>query len=204
MLWNYEAAYRLLRKDPLMEAIIKATGKMEPLGEKDLYISLLNSVVSQQLSVKAAATIWSRFIQLFEDGRPDADMLVRTNDEVLRKCGLSYSKAGYMRNIAAFYLEGNLEYLKLRHFTDEDLIHHLSTIKGVGRWTAEMILIFNLHRPDVMPYDDLGIQISIRDLYGLSMEKSILKKEIEILDLQWRPYRSLACRHLWKIRDQSG
>lgn len=201
MYWDYGLAYRRLRTDPVLDAVIKATGRLSAIAERDLYTSLLHSVVSQQLSVKAAATIWSRFLDRFNDRNPDAYSVLQMKEEELRACGLSYAKAAYLRNVAAFHLEGQLEHRKLKVKTDEELVIHLSSIKGVGRWTAEMILIFNLHRPDVMPYDDTGIQNSIRDLYGLSGDKSVLKKEIEYLDKQWMPYRSLACRHLWKIRD---
>lgn len=201
MNWSYDEAYKKLKADPVMDAIIRATGKLEPVQEKDLYLSLLISIVSQQLSVKAADTIWNRVLQLFPERYADARLLLSLSDDLLRSCGLSYAKAGYIKNVARFHLENKLDYRRLRHKPDEELLAHLVTIKGVGKWTAEMILIFNLHRQDVMPYDDIGIQNSIRELYGLSTNKKELKEEIADLDRHWQPFRSLACRHLWKVRD---
>jgi DNA-3-methyladenine glycosylase II len=201
MNWSYDVAYKTLKTDPVMDAIIKVTGKLDPVKEKDLYTSLLISIVSQQLSVKAADTIWNRVLQLFPDRQADARLLLSISDEQLRSCGLSYAKAGYLKNVARFQQENSLDYTQLKNKTEEELINHLASIKGVGRWTAEMILIFNLHRRDVMPYDDIGIQNSIRDIYGLSEDKKQLKEEIKLLDRFWQPYRSLACRHLWQIRD---
>src|SRR5690606_35491475 len=121
-------------------------------------LSLLQAIVDQQLSVKAAATIWKRFISLFGDGYPHPEVLLALSPQTLRSVGLSGQKTGYLKNIASFSLEKTLDYRKLRAMDDETLINYLTQIKGVGRWTAEMILMFTLTRPDVFPIDDLGIQ----------------------------------------------
>lgn len=201
MKWNIDDAYKVLRKDPAIKSIIKQTGKFDPIPNKNLYISLLTSVVSQQLSTKAADTIYGRFENLFPNNFPAPEILLRLDNDQLRACGLSYAKAGYLKNIAEFSITKTLDYKKLYRKTDEDLINYLTAIKGVGKWTAEMILMFALNRSNVLPLDDIGIQQAIKELYQLNSSGKELRKEmIEIADC-WQPYRSLACRHLWKWRD---
>ncbi len=201
MAWEIKDAYRVLNKDPQLKTIIKKTGKLEQIIHKDLFTSLLQAIVSQQLSTKAANTIWSRFILTFDDKTPTAQKILATEVEVFRAAGLSYQKAGYLKNIAQFSIEQTLDYKKLYRKSDEALISYLSSIKGVGRWTAEMILIFNLNRPDVLPVDDLGIQQAMASLYGLKSTGKALKAEMAERSLTWQPYRSLASRHLWKWKD---
>ena len=201
MKWNIDDAYKVIRKDPAIKSIIKHTGKFNPIPNKDLYISLLTSVVSQQLSTKAANTIYGRFENLFPDNYPAPEIVVRLDNEQLRACGLSYAKAGYLKNIADFSLTNTLDYKKLYRKSDEDLISYLTAIKGVGKWTAEMILMFALNRSNVLPLDDMGIQQAIKELYQLNSSGKQLQKEITEIAHSWQPYRSLACRHLWKWRD---
>lgn len=198
---NQDAAYRHLRKDPHMKEIIRHTGRLPMTGHKDLFTALLRSIVSQQLSGKAADTIWGRFIDLFPDQKPDAGTLLKTDPEILRRSGLSYQKAGYLQNIARFSIEQTLEYRKLYRKSDEELIIYLSTIKGVGRWTAEMVLIFTLNRPDIFPLDDLGIQQAMMMKFNIRKTGKELKEEMSKIAEKWSPYRSLATRHLWKWKD---
>jgi len=198
---NLAAAYRHLRKDPAMKEIILHTGRIETTGHKDLFTALLRSIVSQQLSGKASDTIWSRFIQLFPHHQPTAESILRLDAEVLRNAGLSYQKAGYLQNIARFSIEETLEYRRLYRKTDEALIEYLTSIKGVGRWTVEMILIFTLNRPDVFPVDDLGIQQAMMMKFGIRKKGKELKSEMIAISERWAPYRSLATRHLWKWKD---
>lgn len=199
---DIDKAYRILRKDPVLKEIIKSTGKIEPTAGKNLYVSLMISVVSQQLSIKAAATIYGRFEKLFPDNYPDANILLRIDDDRLRACGLSYQKASYLKNIARFSLENTLEYKKLYRKSDDELIDYLTQIKGVGRWTAEMILMFSLNRADVMPLDDGGIQNVIKQLYKLEGKGKQLHQQMLDISEAWKPYRSIGCRHLWMWKDQ--
>ncbi len=201
MKWDLEVAYKHLKKDPKLKVIIQQTGKLEAAHQKDLFTSLLSAIVSQQLSTKAAATIWNRFIQLFPDEQPTEMAIIKMDIEQLRAVGLSYQKGGYLKNIANFSLEHTLEYKRLYRKSDEDLIDYLSSIKGVGRWTAEMILMFNLNRPDVLPIDDLGIQQAMIKLYDIPYKGKELKAEMIRISLSWQPYRSLASRHLWRWKD---
>lgn len=197
-----DKAYRILKKDPILKEVIKSTGKVDPSPSKDLYVSLMISIVSQQLSIKAADTIYGRFEKLFPDNYPDANILLRIDDDQLRACGLSYQKAGYLKNIALFSLEHTLEYKRLYRKSDDELVTYLTQIKGVGRWTAEMILMFSLNRPDVMPLDDGGIQNAIKQLYKLNGKGKQLHQQMLLISEAWKPYRSIACRHLWMWKDQ--
>lgn len=201
MTWTMTEAYKALKSDPVMKEVIRFTGKLDEVGHKDLFTSLLRSIVGQQLSGKAADTIWSRFIALFPRKKPTADALLAIDIELLRGAGLSYQKAGYLKNIALFSKEQTLDYRKLHTKTDEELIDYLTSIKGVGKWTVEMILIFTLNRQDVFPLDDLGIQQAMAKLFKLRKTGKELKKEMLKRSTIWAPYRSLATRHLWNWKD---
>jgi DNA-3-methyladenine glycosylase II len=200
-MWTMTEAYKALKSDPVMKEVIRFTGRLEEVGHKDLFTSLLRSIVGQQLSGKAADTIWSRFIALFPRKKPTADALLAIDIELLRGAGLSYQKAGYLKNIALFSKEQTLDYRKLHTKTDEELIEYLTSIKGVGKWTVEMILIFTLNRQDVFPLDDLGIQQAMAKLFNLRKTGKELKKEMLKRSAVWAPYRSLATRHLWNWKD---
>ena len=191
-----------LKKDKALKKVIERVGILKTKRDLNLYVSLMRSIVSQQLSVKAAATIWGRFLNLFKDGYPDPKILLKMKDDQLRAVGLSYQKAGYLKNIARFSLEKTLDYKLLKSKTDDELIEYLVEIKGVGRWTVEMLLMFSLNRFDVFPLDDLGIQNGIKSLYNLNPEnKKDLFKQMENVAEKWRPYRSLACMYIWRHKD---
>lgn len=195
-------SYRVLQKDPVLRKVIAATGKFDVPGRNELYISLLRSVASQQLSAKAGDTIFGRFLDLFPERKPHPEFVIKAKAEKLRACGLSVAKAGYMQNIARFKLEGELEHRKLNRLDDDALITHLTRIKGVGRWTAEMILMFTLNRPDILPLDDVGIQNAVKHLYKLRHTGKELRAAMEEISEPWRPHRTLACRHLWRYMDE--
>lgn len=202
--WSVDDAYKVLRKDPVMKNIIKSTGKLTAHRSNDVYFSMLRSIASQQLSTKAADTIFNRFLNLFPDGYPHPEIVRKMNLDMLRSVGLSYSKGQYLKNIAEFSVTHGLEYRKLNKMNDDDLIDYLTQIKGVGRWTAEMILMFTMNRPDVLPVDDLGIRNSMIHHYKLRGEgKKLIARMHEVAEV-WRPYRTLACLHLWRYRDESS
>lgn len=191
-----------LKKDKKLKELIRQVGPLKYKKDLDLYLSLLRSIVSQQLSVKAAATIWQRFLGLFKNGYPEPRLLLKLKDEQLRAAGLSYQKAGYLKNIARFSIEETLDYQDLRKLSDEDLIDYLVQIKGVGRWTVEMILMFSLQRHDILPLDDLGIQNGMKHLYDIQhATKKELFKEMERIAQSWRPCRTLACLYIWRYKD---
>ncbi|MBL7921831.1 MAG: DNA-3-methyladenine glycosylase 2 family protein [Bacteroidia bacterium] len=190
-----------LRKDKTLQKVMDKVGLIKTNNNQDLFIALLSAIVSQQLSVKAADTIWGRFEDLFKDNIPTAKAILKLSDDKLRSAGLSYQKAGYIKNIATFSIEQTLDYKLLKKKTDDELVEYLVQIKGVGRWTVEMLLMFNLNREDVFPKDDLGIQNGMKKLYNLTSEKKALLKEMEEIAEAWRPHRTLACRYIWRYKD---
>lgn len=190
-----------LRKDKVLKSILTTEADIRLRPNEDLYYCLLHAMVSQQLSWKAADTIFKRFLTLFPKAYPEPKLILKMDESLLRSVGLSGQKASYIKNIALFSMEETLDYTRLKKLSDEDLLLYLCRIKGVGRWTAEMILIFSLEREDVFPLADLGIQQAIKDLYGLETTKKDLLADMLQISEKWRPYRSLASLYLWHYKD---
>ena len=191
-----------LKKDKSLKKVIEQVGEIKTKKDLDLYVSLMRAIVGQQLSVKAANTIWNRFLDLFKDNYPTPKVVLKLKNDTLRSVGLSYQKAGYLKNIAQFSLDQSLEYKVLKSKSDNELIDYLVQIKGVGRWTVEMILMFNLNRLDIFPKDDLGIQNGMIDLYKInSVNKKELFAKMEKIADAWKPYRSLGCMYIWRHKD---
>ena len=195
------AAIAHLRNDPRLHAALDAVEIPDFSGNGQVYFSLLESIVSQQLSVKASDTIFKRFLALFPEGNPHADLLLKLETEQLRAVGLSYQKAGYLKNVAQFSLENDLEGHDWSAMGDEEIIRFLTKIKGVGQWTVEMLLMFTLGRPDVLPVGDLGIQQGMANVCGLAETSRDLKKRMVEEAEIWRPWRTVACRYLWRWKD---
>ena len=197
---DYTRARRLLmRRDPVLATAIKRIGPclMAERQRKDHLSALVGAIVSQQLSTKAAATIFGRFVALFPEGQSlDAAAIARQSDAALRGVGLSGQKVGYLRDLSARIVDGRLELDALEALPDEEVIERLTAVKGFGRWTAEMFLMFRLHRPDVLPVGDLGIVNAIQRLYRLRKRPDA--KRITKLGEAWKPYRSVACWYLWQ------
>lgn len=196
-------AFAVLSRDPVMAAIISKSQPLKSSKSEDLYYKLLSSIVSQQLSTKVAAVIFRRFISLFPDEYPHPQLVLEAQDEVLRSSGLSFQKIGYVRNVAAFAAEGNISHATIDAMESEELIKHLTQIKGVGRWTVEMLLMFALERPDVFPVDDLGIQNAMKRHYGLEETGKALKKRMQDISENWQPYRTIASKYLWQSLDNT-
>jgi len=188
-----------LRSDKILSHYLDSITLEKRNPSKDVYTGLLKSIVSQQLSVKAAETIYGRFLDLFEDRIPDADKIPQLTDDALRGAGLSGQKTGYIRNVVDFFSTRELFDVKWDTYSDDAIIKQLSEIKGVGKWTVEMILMFVLKRPDVFPVLDLGIQKGMKRVYGLTTDKKELHKEMVAIAEQWRPYRTVACLFLWEV-----
>jgi DNA-3-methyladenine glycosylase II len=197
-------AETLLAKDLIFSRIFETIAPLPPLQTEDLYTSLLRAIVSQQLSTKAAATIWQRFLLLFPHEKPTPHLLLAKTSEELRAVGLSQQKASYLKNIAEYALKTAWNDDKFHQQTDTEIITELTSIKGVGTWTVEMLLIFAMNRPDVFSVGDLGIKQAIVRLYEIDENsmtiKDLQKTMIEISE-NWKPYRSMACRYLWKWKD---
>lgn len=194
-----------LSQDPLLKKVLESTKLGRAIRNKDVYANLLQSITSQQLSVKAAATIHGRFVDLFKNQYPEPKTLLKMDIERLRSVGLSRQKATYVKNVADYFLKEKLLKKDWSKQSDEEIIKQLTAIKGVGRWTVQMILMFTLNRPDVFPIDDLGIQNAMIKLYDLEGKyskqnkdrKALLKKLTELSEV-WIPYRTMACKYLWK------
>lgn len=159
-----------------------------------LYEELVESIISQQLSVKASDTIYKRFCQLFrKDTCPTPREVLDTPDETLRTAGISFQKISYIKSVADAFVSDLIDVKKIKQMSDEEVIQNLTQIRGVGKWTAEMILIFTLKRPDVFSLGDLGLKNAIAKLYGITDQKKMLE-----LAETWKPYRSTACWYLWR------
>jgi len=197
---GYARARRvLMRRDPVLAAAIKQIGPcgMADRQRKDHLSALVGAIVSQQLSTKAAATIFGRFVALFPDDHiPDAAAIAAQSDAALRGVGLSGQKVGYMRDLCARIADGRLDLNELDMLPDELVIERLTAVKGFGRWTAEMFLMFRLHRPDVLPAGDLGIVNAIQRLYRFRKRPDA--KRVLKLGEAWKPYRSVASWYLWQ------
>jgi DNA-3-methyladenine glycosylase II len=189
--------YLLERDRMLLPIIISVAYPVSRRNNKDVYSALLRSIISQQLSVKAAATIHQRILDLFPDDDTQPDLLIRAPLARLRNAGLSKQKAGYLKAIAKVAVEEGLDYNVLSKKNDKDLIEYLTQIHGVGQWTVEMLLMFTFNRKDVFPVADVGIQNAMRRLYKLDEEGKAFKQKMSLIAEQWQPYRSIVCRYLW-------
>jgi DNA-3-methyladenine glycosylase II len=192
-----------LSKDKKLAGLIEQHGPFSLKKEKKLYLYLCYSIMSQQLSTKVARVIRQRFLDLY-GGEPTAQQIVDTPFEKLRALGFSNAKVNYVQNVARFELEQGMGPKKLSRMDNEEVIAYLTQIKGVGRWTTEMLLMFALGREDVFAPDDLGLQQAMVGLYGLRhRKKKILLNRIRQIAEQWSPYRTYACMYLWRWKDNS-
>ena len=192
-----------LSKDAVLKKLIDEQEKYELEIQKNLCIYLCLSIMSQQLSTKVAAVFKKRFMALYK-GKPTAQKIVDTPFETLRAIGLSNAKANYIQNVARFELEQGMSFSKLSKMSDEEVISYLTQIKGVGRWTVEMLLMFALGREDLFAMDDLGLQQAVIGLYGLKhRKKKTMQAAIKKISEQWAPYRTYACLHLWQWKDNT-
>jgi DNA-3-methyladenine glycosylase II len=164
----------------------------------DLFTDVVESIVSQQLSVKVADVITARLYNLLPDKSIAPAAILSLDVEAMRACGLSYAKIKYMKSAAEAAETGSVDFDNLPHKTDQEVIAELITIHGVGKWTAEMLLIFSLQRPDVFSVGDLGLRTAVARLYGVDRAN---RAAIETIAARWSPYRSLASRYLWKSLD---
>jgi DNA-3-methyladenine glycosylase II len=158
--------------------------------------------MSQQLSTKVAKVIYHRFLELYSGNEPTPEQIVITPLETLRGIGLSNAKAQYVLNVAQFAIDNNLDDKQLKKMSNEDIIELLTQIKGVGRWTVEMLLMFTLGREDVFAVDDYGIQVAMKKIYKLDdSNKKEMREKMLKLSAKWSPYRTYACLHLWHYKD---
>ena len=198
-----QAARELARSDPVMAGLIERLGQHSIRARRrkrtlpvDAYGMLLRSVIGQQLSVKAAATIHGRFLELFGGRTPTPEELLDTDPQALRDVGFSWRKVEYVRDLAEHVLTGELELDRLDELADEEVIAEITAVRGFGVWSAQMFLIFFLERPDVLPSGLLGIRRAAQLSYALDDLPS--PAALEELAEPWRPHRTLACIYLWE------
>jgi DNA-3-methyladenine glycosylase II len=190
-----------LKKDPKLATILKGN-KYELKLHKNIPLRLMASIMSQQLSTKVAKVIFHRFLELYNGKEPKPQQVLDTPFEKLRAIGLSNAKVSYVQNVARFCIEHKITDKKLLQMDDESVIELLTSIKGVGKWTVEMLLMFTLGREDVFAVDDLGIQQAMCKLYKISAaDKKKMKTKMLKISSAWSPYRTYACLHLWNWKD---
>lgn len=195
-----QSARRHLRAaDPVMKGVIDAVGPYKLRFERDRFAMLVRSIVSQQISTSAARAIRKRLMELVgADGLTPGNLARYTTDE-LRSVGLSAQKASYVADLATKVSDGTVELRQIGRLSDEAVVESLTQVKGIGRWTAQMFLIFSLGRPDVFPHDDLGIRTAIRDQYGLDDLPD--KTTSQSIAAPWRPFASVASWYCWRSLD---
>ena len=194
-----------LSKDKKLHKIILSQEKYILEKRNQVHLHICASIISQQLSTKVAAVIYARFLALFNKKKPSPKDIVAKPFDELRSIGLSNAKTNYVLNVCNFFIENKLTDARLHKMEDEELIEYLTQIKGIGRWTAEMILMFTLGREDVFAVDDLGIQQAICKLYNIdAADKKEMKIQMLKISKKWSPYRTYACRYLWGWKDGEG
>ncbi len=193
-----------LSKDKKLGKLIAATEPQAIRKRKNLCTYLCASIMSQQLSTKVATVIHNRFLALYGGKEPSPQQILDTPFATLRGIGLSNAKVNYVKNVAQFEMECGMDVKKLSRMDNEEVIAYLTQIKGVGRWTVEMLLMFALGREDVFAVDDLGIQNAMIRLYKLENgDKKALREKLLKVSAKWSPYRTYACMHLWRWKDNA-
>jgi DNA-3-methyladenine glycosylase II len=194
--------FKHLSKDKIFRTIIKGREPVLLLPRKKVYLQLCASIISQQLSTTVAKVIFNRFLDLYKTKQPSLKQIADTPLSTFRSIGFSNAKASYVHNVCKFFVEHNISDARLAKMSNEDIIDLLTQIKGVGKWTVEMILMFTLGREDVFAVDDLGIQKAITKLYELdATDKKAMKEKMLEISENWSPYRTYACRYLWNSLD---
>jgi DNA-3-methyladenine glycosylase II len=191
-----------LEKDKKFARVLAGQEVLTLGTRRNVHLYLCFSIVGQQLSTKVASIIRKRFLGLYP-GKPSPEQILATPLEVLRSIGLSQAKANYVQNVARFALESGMDHKRLSSLNNDEIIEYLTRIKGVGRWTVEMLLMFTLGRADVFAADDLGIQQAMIRVYKLDKtDKKKLREDMLRISARWSPYRTFACLHLWQHKDK--
>jgi DNA-3-methyladenine glycosylase II len=194
------ALAHLRRSDPVMARLIRRAGAYRIARRPDGFQALVRAIIFQQLAGGAARAIYERFVAMTGNGSfPTPAQVLAAPARVMRKAGLSRQKSRYLKDLAAHVASGSLDFRRFRRMDDETIVAQLTKVKGIGRWTAEMFLMFNLWRPDVLPVDDLGVRKAAMRAYGL--RKLPTAKQLKAIGERWRPYRSVATWYLWNSAD---
>ena len=191
-----------LSKDKKLKKLIDDQPAFVLQKRKKVYLRLCSSILSQQLSTTVAKVLYNRFLDLYDGKEPTPKQILQTPPEVFRGIGFSNAKASYVHNVCRFFIENKVTDSALHKMSNEEIIKFLTQIKGVGKWTVEMILMFTLGREDVFAFDDLGLKQSVVKLYNIKeTDKKLLLKKMEVISQKWSPYRTYACRYLWNWKD---
>jgi DNA-3-methyladenine glycosylase II len=193
-----------LSKDRKLAKVLEHHEPVSLRFHKNICLRLCASIMSQQLSTRVAKVIYHRFLDLFGGEEPTPQQIIATPFDQIRAIGLSNAKTQYVLNVAQFAIDHGLDDKKLKKMKDEDIIALLTQIKGVGKWTVEMLLMFTLGREDIFSIDDYGIQVAMKNVYRLddSNKKEFREKMLRI-SKKWAPYRTYACLHLWRWKDNA-
>jgi DNA-3-methyladenine glycosylase II len=195
------AAKHLAANDPVLTPIIRTAGLANLKAHKDYYGALVNSIISQQLSVRSADAIEKRFLALFDGKFPTPEQILTISADDLRAIGFSYMKVNYVHDLARHILDGKLKFENFNKLSNEEIIAELTDVKGIGEWTAHMFLMFCMGRLDVLPVGDLGIRNGVTKLYGLK-RAAMPEKVIQIAKKnKWAPYQSVASWYVWHSLD---
>ncbi|HVX58809.1 MAG TPA: DNA-3-methyladenine glycosylase [Candidatus Saccharimonadales bacterium] len=198
-----EAQKHLSKTDPKLAAVIRTSGPCRIRPHSDHYGELVSNIVGQQLSTKAAYSIWQRVLELFDGQMPTPEQLIKIDDQKLRDVGLSWAKVRYVKDLASHILDGRLDINHVATMPNDQLIEQLTAVKGIGEWSAHMFMMFGLGRLDILPIGDLGIRKAIQNLYGL---RSLPSPE-QIITISnknnWHPYESVASWYLWQSLDNN-
>ena len=191
-----------LSKDKKLAPILRSVTPYELKKRKNICLRLCASIMSQQLSTRVAEFIFKRFLELYDGNEPTPQQIIDTPFDKLRAVGLSNAKVNYVQNVAKYLLENGKDDKAINKMSDDEVIDFLTQIKGVGRWTVEMLLMFTLGREDVFAVDDLGIQQAMTKVYKLdAADKKAMKEKMLKISAKWAPYRTYACFYLWKYKD---
>jgi DNA-3-methyladenine glycosylase II len=197
--------YTRLSGDPLLTKLFENSAPYELKEKSNIPLALYTSIMNQQLSTKVADVIYKRFINIYGGIEPTPQQVVDTPLEQFRAIGLSMAKAGYIKNVAQFAIDQGLDLEQLKAMSDDDIYKYVGAIKGVGKWTIHILLMFSLGREDIFIPDDLGIQNAMAMLFGLDKtDRKKLRADIITLSEQWSPYRTYLCVHLWQWINQQG
>jgi DNA-3-methyladenine glycosylase II len=192
------AAKHLAAHDPVLAKLVDRYGPFTPLPHTDYYWELVDGIISQQLSIKAAATIEKRFLDLFGGKIPQPEQLLTKTVEELRAVGLSHAKGGYVLDLAKHIADGELQLDKIASLPNDEVLAELTAVKGIGDWTAHMFLIFALGRLDVLPVGDLGFRIGLQRQYGYEQLPTAAEMHELAAKNQWQPYESVATWYIWQ------
>ena len=193
-----------LSKDKKLAKLIEGAKPFELKARKNVPLRLCASIMSQQLSTKVAKVLYHRFLEVYNGNEPTPQQIINTPFEQLRALGLSNAKSQYVLNVAQFAIDHKLTDGRLKKMSNQEVIELLTQIKGVGKWTVEMLLMFTLGREDVFAVDDYGIQMAMKSVYKLddSNKKAFREKMLKLSE-KWAPYRTYACMHLWQYKDNA-